>query len=108
MIGRKSKELSPNMKEVIIKLILKGMRNSDISRMFEVSKSTCRSVIKVFRKWVASKRQKKIFAVRKIVQSRRSKITSVGETEQRKTIKILNDIPRKRGNKHFTHSMLNM
>lgn len=59
MIGRKSKELSPNMKEVIIKLTLKGMRNSDISRMFEVSKSTCRSVIKVFRKWVASKRQKK-------------------------------------------------
>lgn len=56
MIGCKLKELLLNMKEVIIKLILKGMRNFDILRMFEVLKFICRLVIKVFRKWVVSKR----------------------------------------------------
>lgn len=46
----RSKELSPDKKEVIIKLKNDGLRVFEISRMLGVPEFTCRSVIKTFQK----------------------------------------------------------
>jgi transposase len=46
-MGRKSKELSPDKKEVIIvNLKSNGHKISEIARMLSIPESTCRSVIK--------------------------------------------------------------
>jgi transposase-like protein len=47
-MGRKSKELSPDKKEVIINLKSNGHKISEISRMLSIPESTCRSVIKTY------------------------------------------------------------
>jgi hypothetical protein len=47
-MGRKSKELSPNKKEVIVNLKLNGHKISEISRMLSIPEITCRSVIKTY------------------------------------------------------------
>ena len=44
-MGRKSKELSPDKKEVIVNLKSNGHKISEISRMLSIPESTCRSVI---------------------------------------------------------------
>ena len=48
-MGRKSKELSPDKKEIIVKLKDDGFKISEISRMLGVPESTCRSILKTFR-----------------------------------------------------------
>jgi DNA-directed RNA polymerase specialized sigma24 family protein len=45
-MGRKSKELSPDKKEVIVNLKSNGHKISEIARMLSIPESTCRSVIK--------------------------------------------------------------
>jgi transposase len=47
-MGRKSKELSPDKKEVIVNLQSNGHKISEISRMLSLLESTCRSVIKTY------------------------------------------------------------
>ena len=47
-MGRKSKELSPDKKEVIVNLQSNGHKISEISRMLSLLESTCRSVIKSY------------------------------------------------------------
>jgi transposase len=47
-MGRKSKELSPNKKEVIVNLKSNGHKISEISRMLSIPEITCRSVIRTY------------------------------------------------------------
>ena len=47
-MGRKSKELSPDKKEVIVNLKSNGHKIGEISRMLSIPESTCRSVIKTY------------------------------------------------------------
>ena len=47
-MGRKSKELSLDKKEVIVNLKSNGHKISKISRMLSIPESTCRSVIKTY------------------------------------------------------------
>ena len=47
-MGRKSKELSPDKKEVIVNLKSNGHKISGISRILAIPESTCRSVIKTY------------------------------------------------------------
>lgn len=48
-MGRKSKELSPDKKEVIVNLKSDGYRISEISRMLGIPESTCRSILKTYK-----------------------------------------------------------
>ena len=50
-MGRKSKELSPDKKEVIVNLKSNGHKISEISRTLSLLESTCRSVIKTYNEW---------------------------------------------------------
>jgi transposase len=47
-MGRKSKELSPDKKEVIVNLKSNGHKISEISRILSIPESTCMSVIKTY------------------------------------------------------------
>ena len=47
-MGRKSKELSPDKKEVIVNLKSNGHKISEMSRMLSIPESTCRPVIKTY------------------------------------------------------------
>lgn len=49
-MGRKSKELSPDKKEVIVTMKSDGYKISEISRVLSIPESTCRSVVKTFNK----------------------------------------------------------
>ena len=47
-MGRKSKELSLEIKQLIVDLKENGHKVSDISRILDIPESTCKSILKVF------------------------------------------------------------
>jgi transposase len=79
-MGRKSKELSPDKKEIIVKLKDYGFKISEISRTLGVPESTCGSILKTFRALGSFLKAKRMGRPKKSVPSWGNKVVAVGET----------------------------
>ena len=88
-MGRKSKELSPDKKEVIVNLQSNGHKISEISRMLSLLESTCRSVIKSYNERKSFEKARRSGRPRKMSARSEARLTCLAK---KKRGKVLRDI----------------